>query len=168
MGYIDLNIPLILILCLFIDWKLYSKNPNKWVTWNNKEKIKNVIKRKQQEALGDTMPTPGDTMLLVAHRLATPGHCQATQTSFQHCFRGCTWRWEASARHHFHWCGKLAIFLLFSQGETHLGRFGARATRFGALGGLLGLVRTIPFSSLYLFPLSLSFCKFGFSMTMES
>jgi len=54
---------------------------------------------------------------------------------------------------------------VFARG-THLGHFGARATRFGALGGLLGLVGTTLSSSLYILPLPLPFCKLELSMTI--
>ena len=57
---------------------------------------------------------------------------------------------------------------MFSRGEKDLGHFGARATRFGELGGVLGLVGTTPSSSLYLFLFHFPFCKLELSMTMES
>jgi len=52
------------------------------------------------------------------------------------------------------------FFFCFREGKFIFGRF-------GALGGLQGLVGTIPSSSLYLLPLPIPFYKLGFSMTMK-
>ena len=45
--------------------------------------------------------------------------------------------------------------------------FWSSSNTFWSLGGLVGLVGTIPSSSLYLFPLPPSFCKLVLSMTMK-
>ena len=115
------------------------------MTRNSKEKIK---KGHKKEATGSAwrhntnarhktktrQSAPGDTTQAlgapVTHRLAAPGHCWAVHARFQHFLIASAWRWEASARCYFRWCGKLTLFLLFSRGGIHLGRFGDRLTHF--------------------------------------
>jgi len=47
------------------------------LTWNNKEKIKNVIKRKQQEVPSDTTPALGERPKRGSQRLAVKRKRQA-------------------------------------------------------------------------------------------
>jgi len=60
------------------------------------------------------------------------------------------------------------FFFYFRDGKLILDVLELEHHVFEALGGLLGLVGTTLSSSLYLFPLPLSFCKLGLSMTMKS
>jgi len=124
------------------------------VTRNSKEKKENVNRnawRHKASARRKRPPAKRQPSTTVSHRLAGPGHCQGVHANFHHYLAASAWRWEASARRQSRWCGKLALFLLFSRGKNDLWHFGGTKNTFGELGGVLGLVGTAPSSSLYLF-----------------
>jgi len=145
------------------------------VTRNSKEKKENVNRKRlatrskrQAEQTASQAPTKRQTGASVTNRLAVTGHRRAVAARLAPCLVACAWRWDPSARRLFSLMCQVTLFLLFSRKETYLGHFGARTTRLGALGGLLGLVGTAPSSSLCLLPLPFPFCKLELSMTMES
>jgi len=128
------------------------------VTRNSKEKKKNVNRKRlatrskrQAEQTASQAPTKRQPGALVTNRLAVTGHRRTVAVSFAPVCSIPPGVETLPPGASVCWCDKLALFLLFSRGETDLWHFGGTKNTFGELGGVLGLVGTAPSSSLYLF-----------------
>jgi len=129
MGYIDLNIPLIPIFCVFfVDWKLCSKSPDKWVIRNSEEKSKYINRKRsatqrqrqtQQAASAKRQTSVSQApLLLTAWRdLDTAGRDLRNLPP--------VW-WLAPGGEtlppgvNFRWCGKLALFFFCFREGKHI------------------------------------------------